>query len=308
MPKRTSQESSLDAALCFRRSPERTSSRCHTSQLSAGPTRPAAPEAGDARSEPLPNIRIGAILVRLVALLLGLAAVPAGAQTAENVEGLGPEDGAWELEYVGQVGNAKGSRDKRQHSGQSFYGVTDWLALGGETQLSYRARPDRRSDRLYFDYDSAIGIFRFSDPEADPVGLGLWIQAGLDMSDGELARLEARLIADRRTASWRGQANLMLRRINEGRQEGVIAAYALRLRHRILGSTWAGVETSGQMFELSGFNLNPLDKGHYLGPNVMHRFEIGRENNLDLQVSYLHRLDKHQGLRNLLQVSGTLRF
>ncbi len=242
------------------------------------------------------------------ALLLLLTGVPAAAQTAETVEGLGPENGNWELEYVGEFGDANGSKDKRQHSGQSFYGVKDWLALGGETQLSYRSGPLVRKDRLYFDYDSAIAILRFSDAEKDPVGLGLWLQAGLDASDGEFARLEARFIAEKKTPRWWGQANLMLRRVNEGKQEGGYAAYAFRLRHALGASTWIGAEASGQALELGGFRREPLDKGHYLGPNLMHEIPLAGDDRLRLGVSFLHRLDEHQGLRNLLQVSAGLRF
>jgi hypothetical protein len=245
---------------------------------------------------------------RAPALLLAFVAVPAAAQTAETVEGLGPADGEWDLEYVGQFGGANGSADKRQHSGQSFRGVADWLALGGETQLSYRSGPLVREDRLYFDYDSAIAIFRFSDAQRDPVGLGLWVQAGLDASDGELARIEARLIAEKQTPRWWGQANLMLRRVNEGRREGTAAAYAVRLSHAVGVSTWVGVEASGQAAELGGFHRRSLDRGQYVGPRVMQQLAIGRGNRLQVGVTYLRRLDDHRGLRNLVQVSGSVRF
>ncbi|HEY0086978.1 MAG TPA: hypothetical protein VGB65_13860 [Allosphingosinicella sp.] len=247
-------------------------------------------------------------LSRCAVALLLLAGLPAAAQEAETVEGLGPENGEWELEYVGQFGKAKGTPDKRQHSGQSFYGVTDRLALGGETQLSYRSGPLVRNDRLYFDYDSAIAIFRFSDAEEDPIGLGLWVQAGLDLSDGELARLEAQLIAEKKTPRWWAQGNLMLRRVNERAQEGGLIAYAARGRRAVGPATWLGVEASGQAAELGGFRRDPLDKGHFIGPNLTHRIALPRDNDLQLGVAYLHRWDEHRGLRNLLQVSGTLRF
>lgn len=252
--------------------------------------------------------RLNCLHFGLGAFLLFAWAAPAAAQTAETVEGLGPRNGRWELEYVGQFGNAQGTPDKRQHSGQSFYGVTDRLALGGETQLSYRSGPLVKEDRLYFDYDSAIAIARFSDPERDPIGLGLWVQAGLDVSDGELARIEARFIAEKRTPRWWGQANLMLRRVNEGKQEGGLAAYAFRVRYALGTSTWVGAEASGQALELGGFSRDALDRGHFLGPNLTHRFRIGGDNELHLGASYLRRVDEHRGLRNLVQVSAALRF
>ena len=240
----------------------------------------------------------------VVALLGILSAAPAMAESAETVESLGPDNGDWELEYVGQVGDANGSDDARQHSGQSFYGATDWLALGGETQLSYRSGP-LVQDRLYFDYDSAIAIFRFSDAAEDALGLGVWVQASLD-SDGELARIETRLIAEKKSPQWWGQANLMLRRVNEEEQEGGYVAYGARLRHAIGPSTWAGVEVSGQAFELGGFGQEPLDEGHFIGPNLMHEFTLGGDNRLQVGVSYLRRVDEHRGLRNLLQFTAAL--
>jgi hypothetical protein len=242
--------------------------------------------------------------VSLVGFLVILSAFPATAQDAETVESLGPGNGDWELEYEGQIGDAAGSDDARQHSGQSFYGVTDWLALGGETQLSYRSGPSVQ-DRLYFDYDSAIAIFRLSDAAKDSLGLGIWVQAGLD-SDGELARVETRLIAEKTSPQWWAQANLMLRRVNEGEQEGGYVAYSARLRRAIGPATWAGVEASGQAVELGGFDQQPLEKGHFIGPNLMHEFTLGGDNTLQLGVSYLRRLDEHRGLRNLFQITAAL--
>lgn len=259
-------------------------------------------------AELAPKARFSGFAAVGAMFLLLVTPVRAAAQDAETVEGLGPDDGDWELEYVGQFGDANGSADKRQHSGQSFYGVTKFLAIGGETQLSYRSGPLVEEDRLYFDYDSAIAIFRFSDAEEDPVGLGLWLQAGVDLSDGELARLEARFIAEKKTPRWWAQGNLMLRRVNEDAQEGGTVAYAARLRHALGSATWVGLEASGQALEIGGFRREPLDKGHFLGPNVMHQLSLAGDNQLQLGASYLWRLDQHQGLRNLLQVSATLRF
>ena len=245
--------------------------------------------------------RLSASLIGLLGLAL---AAPAMAQGVETVESLGPDNGDWELEYEGQIGDANGSDDARQHSGQSFYGVTDWLALGGETQLSYRSGP-LVEDRLYFDYDSAVAIVRFSDAAEDPLGVGVWLQASLD-SDGELARLEARLIAEKKLPQWWGQANLMLRRVNEEKQEGGYVAYSARLRRAVGPATWVGIEASGQAIELGGFGQDPLDKGHFAGPNLMHEFTLGGDDKLELGVSYLHRLDEHRGLRNLFQITAAL--
>jgi hypothetical protein len=246
------------------------------------------------------------LAARIASVLLLLSAVPCQAQNPETVEGLGPGAGDWELEYVGQVADANGSDDERQHSGQSFYGVNEWLAVGGETQLSYRSGPLVREDRLYFGYDSAAAIIRFSDAEDDPLGLGLWLQAGLD-SDGELARLEARLIAEKKAHGWWAQGNLLLRRMNEGAQEGAYVAYAARLSRALGPSSWLGVEASGQAAELSGFRRESLDKGHFVGPSLTREFSLGADDRLELGLSWLHRLDNHDGARNFFQVTAALK-
>lgn len=238
--------------------------------------------------------------------LLLLVAAPAAAAAPENVQGLGPDNGQWELEYVGQFGDANGSDDEREHSGQSFYGVTDWLAIGGETQLSYRSGPLVEEDRLYFDYDSVIAILRFSDAEDDVVGTGLWLQAALD-SDGELARLEARFIAEKKSPNWWGEANVMLRRVNEEAQEGAHFAYAGRLSYALADGFWLGAESSGQAMRVSGFRREPLDQSHYLGPRIAYQFGIGGNNEASLALGYLRRLDGGEGLRNLVQLSAKLR-
>ena len=255
----------------------------------------------------MPVVRKPSWLACALALLMLAAAVPVAAQTSETVEGLGPKDGDWELDYVGQFAHANGSNDERQHSGQSFYGVTDWLALGGETKLAYRSGPLVREDRLYFDYDSAVAIVRFSQADEDPVGLGLWLQAGLD-SDGELARLEARLIAEKRTRSWWAQGNVIVRRVNEGREEGTHLAYAARLSHAVADDVWLGVEASGQAAELGGFHRRSFEKAQYLGPMVGHEIALGGDNRLRLNVTWLRRLDEREGARDLFQLTAALKF
>jgi hypothetical protein len=76
------------------------------------------------RRAPAQELGLGRLGAKLAALLLAFVAIPAAAQTAETVEGLGPADSDWELEYVGQFGDANGSSDNRQHSGPSFRAVS----------------------------------------------------------------------------------------------------------------------------------------------------------------------------------------
>lgn len=117
--------------------------------------------------------------------LAGAVTKPALAQP-EQVEQLQPRRGEWQLKHYGRFGPS--GPEGREHSGSSFYGATDWLALGGETQTRYVGGTGV-DDGLRFDFDSVIALLRFSDPEQAVIGLGAWLQAGLD-SDGELAQLE----------------------------------------------------------------------------------------------------------------------
>ena len=94
-----------------------------------------------------------------------LAAAPAAAQTPEQVQDLGPRDGDLSLEYVGQFAGHNWSEDGRQHSGESYYAISDRLVIGGETQLSHRTGPAVNRDGWFFDYDSAIVMIRSGDPE-----------------------------------------------------------------------------------------------------------------------------------------------
>jgi hypothetical protein len=243
----------------------------------------------------------------LAAFALLAAASPALAEGPEQIQGLGPKKGEWLLNYTGQFGSARGTDAARQHSGQSFYGLSDRIAIGGETQLAYRSGPLVTEDRLYFDYDSAIALVRFSDAEKDPIGTGFWLQAALD-SDGEVARLEARGIVEKKTPTFHAEGNLMLRRVNEEEQEGTYIAYAGRLSWSLGQSSWIGAEVSGQAARLSGFGKEPLEKAHYLGPNIRHEIELGRDKSLELGLSYLRRIDSDEGLRSVFQLTGELRF
>jgi hypothetical protein len=237
-----------------------------------------------------------------------LTSVTAGqAQAPERVQDLGPADGKWSLDYAGQFGRTEVGRDGREHSGQSFYGLTDRLAIGGETLLTYRRRPGAGRDRLYFSYDSVAAILRFTDPVNSPLGLGVWLQAGLD-SDGELARLEARAIAEKKTRRWWTQANLMLRRVNQERAEGTHLAYSARISGAIADGLWLGVESSGQAGRIAGFRRLPFESAYHAGPALLYELPLAARARLRLGATYLRRLDAHTGSSNTVQLSTSIRF
>lgn len=238
-----------------------------------------------------------------IAAMLGCAA-PAYASGPEQVEQLKPGRGEWLLEYYGQFGES--SREGREHSGTLFYGITDGLALGGELQTSYVGGPETE-DGLRFDFDSVVALLRFSDPERDRVGAGLWLQAGLD-SDGELARLEARFILEKQTEAWRARVNAVLRRINDEDEEGAYAAYAAVAQHAVTDRLWLGIEGSGQAFRIAGFEAVPFAEGHYLGPALDFEFDFAGGTRLDVGLAYFRRIDGGNELRDTVRISLQLTY
>ena len=239
-------------------------------------------------------------------LLWLLAPCPAWAGEPELVKDLGPADGEWQLDYTGQFGKSEPSGEGRRHSGQSFYGLSNAVAIGGETLLGYRRRRANGNARLFFDYDSVAAIIRFRPSLDNAFGAGVWLQAGLD-EDGEVARIEARGIVEQRSRRWWVQGNLAVRRVNEGRAEGTHLAYAAQLSRALGRGVLAGLEASGQALVVSGFNRERTDKGQFLGPRLLSEFALGGRARGRLGLSYLRRLDTG-GLRHSVQLSGGIRF
>ncbi|HEX8415168.1 MAG TPA: hypothetical protein VF637_14990 [Sphingomicrobium sp.] len=222
------------------------------------------------------------------------------------IKDLGPAKGEWQLDYTGQFGELGADQEGRRHSGQSFYGLSDMIAIGGETLLGYRNRRASRNSRLTFDYDSVAAIVRFSDPVRNALGAGLWLQAGLD-EDGEVARLEARGIIEKRTPLWWGQANVAYRRVNEERKKGAYLPYAVQISHAVARDLWLGLEASGQLAKVSGFVREPLHKGQFFGPRIATEFRVSRRVRARLGLTYLRRVGGG-GLRNTVQLSGGIKF
>jgi len=237
--------------------------------------------------------------------LLSFAGTPAAAANPEQVQDLGPKKGETGTQYVGQLSDADGTDEAREHSLQFLHGFSDSLALGGELQLGYRSGPEA-ANGFSVDYGSAIAVLRFSDAENDTVGAGLWLQAGLD-TDGELATLESRFILEKKTDDWWAQGNAIVRRVNDEQEEGSYLAYSARASRSLGKSLWLGVESSGQVARISGFQQEPFDSAVYVGPSLFYEGEIGNREAI-FGLSYLHRVDEHEPLRNVFQLSAELGF
>jgi hypothetical protein len=242
-----------------------------------------------------------AIGMNLAAVIL---AAPAAAANPEQVQDLGPDPRKVSVQYIGQAASALGTDEEREHSGQLLYGLSEKLALGSDVQLKYQSAPEQHG--LSFEHASGIALVRFSDSENDPVGLGLWVQASVN-GHGELAVLEGRFIAEKKTRNWWLQANTTLRRVNDQQEEGSYLAYSARVSHALGKDLWLGVETSGQPLRLSGFRRSEFDGSTYLGPTIYFEKDLG-DTEAQVGISYLRRLDEHDPLRDVLQLSVQLTF
>ena len=230
---------------------------------------------------------------------------PALAANPEQVQDLGPKKGETSLQYVGQLSDAHGTDESREHSVQFLHGLSDKLALGSELQLSYRTGPEVK-DGFRVDYGSAVTVLRFSDAEEDPIGAGLWLQAGLD-TDGELATVESRFVLAKKTDVWWAQGNAIVRRVDDEQEEGAYLAYSARASRSVGNSLWLGVESSGQVARISGFHKEPFDPAVYIGPSLFYEKEIGN-NEATIGASYLRRVHEDDPLRNVFQISVELIF
>ena len=81
------------------------------------------------------------------------------------------------------------------------------------------------------------------------MGAGIMASVRLDDS-GTLSEAEARLIVEQQSEKWWGQANIMLRHVNEDGERGELLAYGWNISHAIADSVWLGVEGSGQAARL----------------------------------------------------------
>jgi len=204
---------------------------------------------------------------------------PAYAQTPEQLEQLEPGKGEWQLEYFGLFGRG----GEREHSLQVMAGVTDRLALGAELESSWAA------GSLTIENIAPTALYRFSDPEADPIGVGIEIQAGVNRH-ARLTGAEARLIVEKRARAWWGQADLILRNARSGGQSTTSIAYGWALNRAVTGHLWLGLEGSGQPFRLGGPAALAPAGDHFLGPAVTYQLGFGAKRDAEIGIAYLRRV------------------
>lgn len=216
----------------------------------------------------------------MAALVLALTAGPLVAQGPEQLEQLEPDRGAWQLEYYGVA---------RAHSLQALYGISDRLALGLETEV------EARGGRLSFEGVTPTALFRFSDADAAPFGVGVELQAEFD-SELQLSGGEARLILERKDARWWAQGNAMLRTAREAGDWRLSVAYGAAASRAVAPGLWIGIEASGQP-ETGG--------GHFAGPALTLEHDAGAAD-FEVGLAYQRRLEgegPRDSMRLFVQVS-----
>lgn len=196
----------------------------------------------------------------ILAAALAAAAGPAFAQGPEQLEQLEPDGGQLQFEYYGLV--ARGEED--EHSFQVLYGVADRLALGVELETEGFA---------------PTALYRFTDPEEDPVGIGVEAQAELDW-DFDLASVEGRLILERVREDWWLQGNLLLRHEREGGDWETGLAYGWAVSRALGEGIWLGLEGSGQA----------ADGGQFAGPALTFEQELAGGSEIEIGLAYQRRL------------------
>lgn len=205
----------------------------------------------------------------LLFLPLLLAAAPALAQV-EELDQVEPGKGEWQAEYLGSYG---GTDD---HQIEVIAGVTDSLVLGVQAEFEGRV----------LEGWGPVALYRLSDPEKDPVGLGLETQIEIDRG-GHVGEAELRGIVDRRSPKWWVQANLMLRYQRDEGERGTNLAYATSVQHALGDKAWLGIEASGRAVRLGGDAQAAPQGEHYAGPSLT--LELA-DDKVELGAAWLQRL------------------
>jgi hypothetical protein len=212
----------------------------------------------------------------VAALFLLAAPVPALAAGPEQLDQIEPGKGEWQAELFGVYGG------EQAHAIEALYGVSDRIAVGMEIEA------ERDGGRLHVDTLAATILFRLSDPEDAPLGVGIKLQGAFG-NGARLAEAEARLILERRTARWWVQADAIVRHARDDGEAGTGLAYAGSLQRTLGGDIWFGVEASGQLARLGGEAALAPGGQHHLGPSLTVERRLGR-GGIEFGLAYLQRI------------------
>lgn len=220
-----------------------------------------------------------AIWLAVFAMLIGMAS-PAFAQSPEQLEQLEPGKGEWQLEYFGLFGRGA---EEREHSLQLTTGVTDRLVIGAELEASWA------NGVLTVENIVPSALYRISDPDDHPIGVGLKIQTGIDRH-ARLTGAEARLIVEKRSSRWKAQADLILRNTRDDGASATSMAYGWALNRAVTNCFWLGLEGSGQAARLSGSEDLAPAGAHFLGPALTYQLGLSESRDTEIGIAYLARV------------------
>jgi hypothetical protein len=228
-------------------------------------------------------------LITTIALIVGATIAPTEvqAETPEHLDQLEPGNGEWQVEYAGQFGSSE--TVERPHGIEAYRGISDAIAVGVEIEGEVD------------DGDFRVGEFglslltRFGSQEEGELGTGALLSASID-DEGNLSEAEARVIVEQKGDAWWGQANAMLRHVNEGGEKGELLAYGWNISRAVTDNVWLGVEGSGQAARLGGF-AGGFERAHFAGPALLVELEPAEDKELEIGLAWFRRLGDN-GARN----------
>jgi hypothetical protein len=184
-----------------------------------------------------------------------------------------------------------GSTDdqERQHSAEAFYGITDRIALGVEVET------EAEDGDLKYGEAGVSLLYKLNEAGEGELGTGVMLSARVD-GDGTLSEAEARFIAEQQNDTWWGQANVMLRHSNEDGEKGELLAYGWNLSRSVADQLWLGLEGSGQVAKLGGFD-GGFEKGHFAGPALTYEWEPSEDTEVEFGLAWFRALGD-EGPRN----------
>ncbi|MCB2061638.1 MAG: hypothetical protein KDE21_14080 [Novosphingobium sp.] len=211
-------------------------------------------------------------------VLTGAVASPAFANGPEQLDQLEPDAGEWQAEYFTLLGD-EGS----EHLIEFLYGVNEKLALGFEVEGEWE------DGDLSFEEFGLVALYRVSDPQDDPIGLGFEAEAAFD-DEVSLSEAEGRVILENITEKWWTQADLIVRHAREAGEGGTGLAYGTAINRSLGEDLWLGIEASGQLARLGGNPELAPEGQHYLGPALTVERDVGSDGEVEIGLAYLARI------------------
>jgi hypothetical protein len=214
----------------------------------------------------------------------------------EQLYETGPEAGTWQLEYNGQFGNS--AKGERPHSIEIFRGISESVALGFEIE-------GEQSDGNFRVEEFGLEALVALTGENADLEAAVLLKAGIS-TDGDFPQLESRFILEHESEKWNllGNVNLLYAK---GDETGTSVGYAVAAHRNISEHFGLGIESSGQIARLSGYD-DGFERAQYVGPSVRLSWEIGEAQEIEIGLKYLRRIDAGDENRDTLRIAAGFTF